>query len=139
MSEIFYLFTTYVPHIHKFGFTGRTLKQRMSDYYGVNKPQQIVGSFVCKNGRLMEDFFIAFLKANGVMIDKRFGKEYFCYENDINTLYDKFYSLFSHTNTQKIDTKSANNSNKNKDKDFKDLIAKLKFIVGEPVQIEGVA
>ena len=85
MCDTFYVFETYVPSIYKFGFTTRTLNERLKEYPGVSKPKQVIMDIKTPNGRLLEKFFSCYLDSKHMPIEKTFGVEYFkC--DDVETI-----------------------------------------------------
>lgn len=108
MTELFYLFETYVSNIYKFGYTTKNIKDRIKSYHGVSKPKRIIGYFNIIDGILFECFWKSFLKRKNIKIDVRFGNEYFEYEGDINILYNEFYNMFKHS--KKLDIQKQNTS-----------------------------
>ena len=110
MTHTFYLLETYVPQVFKFGYTKQDLQSRMKRYTGVSKPKQIIYSFKTRDGVLMEDFFKCFLKSKNIKPDKRFGREYFVFDNKRISVMNEFKNMFADNTTKKNNTLLNNNT-----------------------------
>ncbi len=90
--ELFYLFTTQNPTIHKFGMTTQTFDKRKSGYGGLNTPSKIIDTYPVECGFLEEHYFKEFLISKKIPI--LYGNEYFKFEGGIEILLLDFKSNF---------------------------------------------
>ena len=100
----FYLFETHVPFVFKYGYTSRSLNERMQDYNGIGKPKQIIGhiNILKKNGPITEKYFNEFLLNKNIMKISKFGYEYFQYFGNSTDLFNEFRNMERITDIERV-------------------------------------
>ena len=90
-QDTFYLFTTQVSNIHKFGMTSRSWADRKAGYGGLNTPSKVITTYQIDSGSLEEHYFKTFLKKRNIPIV--YGEEFFKFNGSIEVLLIEFGNM----------------------------------------------